>query len=142
MANEASMPEEYDKYDEEWRVVMNTKGDYTLGKMQAKLLQEEISRGNRGIIMFNTFAISIPYIVEFYRVRRFMKGVKLLPARAKERPYKPISPEKWEMFKKEVYEKLGKFDMNVRSKGEYYKEEWPSSPWRIDEKEKKNEKNY
>ena len=99
---------EEEKYGEEWRVVLNTGGNYTLGKTQAVILQQAIATGNRGIIMFKTFSIPIPYIAEFYRVRRFLKDAKQLPARASELPYKPIPKEKWEKFMKEVYRKIGK----------------------------------
>ena len=110
MSNEALMPEisSDDGYDEEWKVVMSTKGDYTLNKMQARILQQEMAGGSRGIVMFQTFAISIPYVAEFYRVRRFLKDTVKLPERATEGPYKPIPPEKWEAFKKDVYGKIGK----------------------------------
>lgn len=109
--NEALMPgtlPDDDKYDEEWKVVLNTGGEYVLSKNQAKILQQAISTGNRGIIMFQTFAISIPYIAEFYRVKRFLRGEKQLPERASEPLYKPIPPEKWEKVKKQFYEKIGK----------------------------------
>ena len=96
------------KYEEEWLVVMNTKAEYTLSKIQAQVLKQAIATGERGIVMFQTFAISIPYIAEFYQVRRFLKGAFQLPARASEKPYEPVSPEKWEEFKKKVYQNLGK----------------------------------
>ncbi len=103
------MPEELNNdYEEEWRVVLSSKGDYTLSKNQAFVLRQEIASGNRGTIMFDSFAIAIPYVVEFYRVRRFLKGAKQLPARAQEKPYKPIDKEKWEKFKREIYEKIGR----------------------------------
>ena len=95
-------------YDEEWKVIINTKGEYVLGKQQAILLANEIANGNRGTIMFETFAIAIPYIAEFYRTKRFQKGVLELSASAQEEPWKPISPEKLAKFRKEIYEKLGK----------------------------------
>lgn len=52
---------------EEWRVVVN-KEEYILTNLQGKVLAEEIKKGNRGIIMFKDFAISIPYIQEFYKI--------------------------------------------------------------------------
>jgi hypothetical protein len=100
-------PEEQ-KYEEEWLVVTNNGGEYTLSKVQAWALRQEIASGNRGIVMFQTFAISIPYIVEFYRVKRFLKDAKQLPERATEEPYRPMSPEKWKKFREEVYRKVGK----------------------------------
>ena len=108
--NEALTQEAFEdeKFDEEWKVVINTGGEYVLSKMQARILQQAVATGNRGVIMFNSFAISIPYIAEFYRVRRFLKGAKQLPARASELPYKPIPREKFEAFMKMCYQKLGK----------------------------------
>ena len=102
------LSEEEQGYDEEWRVILSSKGKYTLSKMQAVILKQEIASGNRATIMFQTFAIPIPYMVEFYRVRRFLKGAKQLPARASEPEYKPIDPKKFAKWKKEVYRKIGR----------------------------------
>lgn len=100
--------EEEQKFDEEWLVILSSKGQYTLSKIQAFVLKQEIANGNRATVMFETFAIPIPYIVEFYRVRRFLKGVFQLPAQASEKPYQPIPLEKWEVIKEEIYKKVGK----------------------------------
>jgi hypothetical protein len=62
-----------DAYEEEWVVKLNTKGEYILSKNQALLVQEAIASGSRGIVMFKTFSISVPYIAEFYRTKRFLK---------------------------------------------------------------------
>lgn len=99
--------EEEDKYEEEWEVIMTTKGKYTLSKVQALGLKQAISQ-SRGVVIFQTFAIGIPYIVEFYRVKRFLKDTYKLPKRATEEEYKPIDPEKWQKMKRELYRKLGK----------------------------------
>lgn len=114
-ANEALMRETLsnqtineDDYEEVWVVVLNTKGKYRLSKNQGRLVREAMARGERGAIVFETFAIPIPYIAEFYRERRFLRGAKQLPATAKEQQYKPISEEKWEKIKKEIYNKIGK----------------------------------
>jgi hypothetical protein len=110
--NQALTPGAFDpedeKWEEEWLVVMNTKGEYTLSKVQARILQQAVAQGNRGIVMFTTFAISIPYIAEFYRTKRYLKGVKALPARATEEVYKPIDQAKFEEWRKKVYEKIGR----------------------------------
>lgn len=102
------LSEEEQKYEEEWKVILNSKGEYTLSKMQALVLKQAIAQGNRGTIMFETFAIPIPYIVEFYREKRFLKDAKQLPSRATEEPYKPIPPEKWEKLKKELFSRWNK----------------------------------
>lgn len=81
------------EWEEEWCVLISSsKEPYTLGKKQARLLQEVIASGSRGIVMFQTFSISIPYVTEFYRRKRFLKNVKQLPDKATEPPYKP-TPE-------------------------------------------------
>ena len=63
---------------------MNNKGEYRLSKKQAWVIQEAIARGERGIIMFGTFSISVPYIVEFFRVTRFIKESHQLTSEQKE----------------------------------------------------------
>jgi hypothetical protein len=77
-----------DRFDEEWLVVMSNGSEYVLSKNQARLLLHEIAAGNRGIIAFETFVISIPYIVEFYQAMKFPKGTRELPARANEQLYR------------------------------------------------------
>ena len=104
---ELNSPEEQ-KYEEIWRVIMSTKGEYTLSKIQARILQQAIASGNRGIVMFQTFAISIPYVSEFYREKRFLKGALQLPERAGEKPFKPVSEEVFNKVKEEFYRKIGK----------------------------------
>ena len=96
-----------ERYDEEWTIVLSSKNKYILSKSQAIILKQEIATGNRATVMFETFAIPIPYVVEFYRSRRFLKDTHQLPETAHEKPYKPIPPEKWAKFKKEIYEKIG-----------------------------------
>lgn len=97
-----------DDYEEEWIVVLNTKGQYTLSKNQARIVQQAIAQGERGMIMFESFAVSIPYIAEFYRTKRYLKNTKQLPERAQEKEYTPISPEKMAEIRKKVYAKIGK----------------------------------
>jgi len=94
-----------DGYEEEWKVVINTGGKYTLNRLQALILRQAMATGKR-IVQFQTFTISIPYVAEFYRERRFLKGAKQLPKRASERPYKPIPKEKWEKLKEKIYKKF------------------------------------
>jgi len=72
--NEESTQETSSEYDEEWKVKLNTGGEYLLSQKQAWVIQEAIASGNRGIIMFKTFSVSMPYIAEFFRVRRFLKA--------------------------------------------------------------------
>lgn len=104
------MPEIFDddKFEEEWKCVINTGGEYTLSKLQAGVLLQEIATGNRGIVPFKTFVISIPYISELYRVKRFLKDAKQLSARSRELPFKPISKEKFEVFRKKAYQIIGR----------------------------------
>ena len=107
LTQEISNSEE-DKYEEEWKVITSSKGNYILSKRQAIVLKQAMAVGNRSTIMFETFAIAIPYVVEFYRVRRYLKDAKQLPAQAKEEEYKPIDPKKFEEWKKKIYAKVGK----------------------------------
>jgi hypothetical protein len=100
------------EFEEEWIVRVNTGGKYILSKLQAKILQQEIFNGNRGIIMFKTFSISIPYIAEFYREKRFLKDTYQLPSSAVETEYVPIPPEKWEAIRKRAYSKIGKLPID------------------------------
>lgn len=102
------MLNEEDKFEEEWKVVLSTKGEYTLSKNQANIVKEAIANGSRGMIMFQTFAISIPYISEFYRVKRFLKDAKQLPARATEEEWKPMDPEKLAKLREQAYAKIGR----------------------------------
>jgi len=76
-----------DLYDEEWLVKLNTGGQYLLSKQQSWVIQEAIASGNRGIIMFKTFSISMPYIAEFYRTKRFIKKDHQLTAQQKEKTW-------------------------------------------------------
>jgi len=98
---------EDDKYEEEWKVVMNTGGNYTLSKLQARILMQAMSAGKREVI-FQTFIMAIPYIAEFYRTRRFLKDTHKLPGTATESEYKPIPRGKFEEIKKKAYAKIGK----------------------------------
>lgn len=100
------MLNEEDKYEEEWLVKLNTGGEYTLSKGQAGVIQGAIVRGERGIVMFETFSISLPYVAEFYRVRRFLKDALQLPAKASE---KQMTEEDWKEARgkaEEIREKL------------------------------------
>jgi hypothetical protein len=74
-----------DGYDEEWLVKVNTGGEYRLDRIGANILQEAMSQGQRQVI-FESYTLMIPYIAEFYRIRRFVKGQLQLPAQATERP--------------------------------------------------------
>lgn len=97
-----------DKFEEDWLVKINTGGEYHLSKIQAQILQQAIAQGERGVVMFKTFAISIPYIAEFYMVKRFLKDALKLSARNMEQEYEQIPKEKFEQIKKEAYAKIGK----------------------------------
>jgi len=96
-----------DNFEEIWSVVLSNGGKYELSKNQALIVKQAIM-SKKKVVMFNTFAIAIPYIVEFYRERRFLRGAKQLPSRATERPFKPIDPKRWTRIKEEIYKKIGK----------------------------------
>jgi len=95
-----------EKYEEEWKVVIApTRAQYLLSKMQAKILMQAIASKEKAVV-FKTFIISIPFIAEFYRVKRFLKINKQLSKRAKETEYKKIDSKKFEEWKKKVYKKI------------------------------------
>jgi len=96
-----------DQYEEEWLVVLSSKGEYILSKNQALIVKQAIATGQKAVI-FGTFTITIPYIVEFYRTRRFLKDTVKLPERATEKEFQPIPEEKWQEIRKEIYGKIGK----------------------------------
>lgn len=89
-----------DRFVETWVVVVN-KGRYSLNENQALKLKTEIASGNRGVVMFRDFAISIPYIQEFY-----MESRKLKPEYQIEQPayIEGEDPEVLEMRKKKLAE--------------------------------------
>ena len=93
-------------WQEEWKVVLNNGSEYPLGKEQAWVIQEAIASGNRGVVMFKTFSISIPYIVEFFRVRRFKEDQFALPERATEKPWTEDDRKLAQERIKQIKEKL------------------------------------
>jgi len=105
MQDKLNNPED-EKYEEEWKVITSTKGEYQLSKIQAMILMQAIARKEKAVV-FETFTIFIPFIAEFYRVKRFLKNNWQLTARAKEAPYEPVPKERWEKFMKSVYRKIG-----------------------------------
>lgn len=62
-----------ENYNEVWKVVLQNGSEYKLAQEQADKIKKAISMGSRGIIMFESFSISIPYIIEFYRLSRRLK---------------------------------------------------------------------
>ena len=106
-----SMPVTFeDGWDEEWEVVLNTGGKYTLNRKQAWVVQEAIATSNRGILMFKTFSISMPYIAELYRIRRFMSDQVSLPERASEEVWTEEDRLRAIARMKEIREKFGKLN--------------------------------
>lgn len=97
-----------DNYNEEWVVVLSdTKARYTLSKNQARLLQEAFVRKEKAVV-FETFIIALPFVVEFYRTRRFLKDAVALPETASEKLYQPMSNEDFLKWKEKIYQKIGK----------------------------------
>lgn len=97
-----------DDHEEIWVVILSTKGEYRLSKNQARLVQEAMARGERGAIVFKTFAISIPYVAEFYRESRFPKNTRTLPEGATESEYVLPSPEEMKKYRENIYKMIGK----------------------------------
>ena len=71
-----SMPEglNEDLYEEEWVVKIVKGGEYHLSKKQAWIIQDAIARNEKSIIMFKTFSISLSFIAEFFRTKRYIKA--------------------------------------------------------------------
>lgn len=112
--NAASTQGNFDEnsYLEEWVVMVNG-FQYKLDKAQNETLSDAIGKGNRGIIMFEGFSISIPYIQEHYRSRRYLKANRQLEAPPEREII--LTPEelaarkqRMDKMRKEVYAKLGK----------------------------------
>ena len=102
----ATLSKDTANYDEEWKIVMNTGGEYVLSQLQARTIMQAMATGKREV-MFEHYLIAVPYIAEFYRVKRFLRGMAQLPERANEPEYRPIPKEKWEKILKEDYKKIG-----------------------------------
>lgn len=105
---EGTLNDEENKFEEEWEAVLSSKNIYVLSKAQAQLVLQAMATGSRSTIPFQTFVIPIPYLVDFHRVRRFLKETKQLPAQAQEKEYVPISEERMAEIRKEAYSKIGK----------------------------------
>lgn len=101
-----------DSYLEEWVVMVNGY-QYKLDKAQNQILSNDMAKGSRGIVMFEGFSISIPYIQEHYRSRRYLKANRQLEAPPEREII--LTPEelvarkqRMDKMRKEVYAKLGK----------------------------------
>ncbi len=98
-------------YEEEWGVQVG-KEIYTLNENQIKLLREADISGQRGIVWFDKFAVSIPHIQSVWLISRRIKN-KLA---AGEKPEEPaMTEEERERVRKKIQEmkeklmiKLGK----------------------------------
>jgi len=106
--NEESMQEEL--FEEEWLVRTNSKEEYRLSKKQAWVIQEAVAKGERGIIMFDSFSISMPYIVDFYRLKRFRKESHQLTTSQKEEAWtekdRLNAIERIKQLKEKLYENM------------------------------------
>ena len=84
-----------------WVVVIN-KEKYELDTKQAMVLNEAISKGNRGIIQFDGFIINIPFIQEFYLVRQWESlNTPIMLAEPENTAPIPLTKEQVEKKKKE-----------------------------------------
>ena len=94
-----------DNYDEIWTLVTSTGGKYEITKKQVSIIKEAMKRGSR-IVVFENLVISIPYVTELFRVKRFLKKEKQLPEETENKDFKPVSLEKIEKLKRDLYKKL------------------------------------
>ena len=91
-------------YEEEWGVQVGREV-FTLNEKQIKLLRETDFAGQRGIVWFDKFAVSIPHIQSVWLISRCIKNQ--LPEGGK--PEEPaITDEERERVKKNIEEKKEK----------------------------------
>jgi hypothetical protein len=77
-----------DQWLEEWCLVVD-KTKYHLTPEQSAVVKKAIARGDKGMIMFPKFVISMPYIREFYREKRYINPKYQLKEIVENRPQSP-----------------------------------------------------
>ena len=87
-------------YEEEWGVQIG-KEVFTLNEKQIKLLREADLSGQRGIVWFDKFAISIAHIQSIWRISRRIKN-QLAAGEKQEEP--EVTPEQRERMSKRIQE--------------------------------------
>jgi hypothetical protein len=92
-------------YEEEWGVQVG-KEVFSLNGKQIKLLREADLAGQRGIVWFERFAISIPHIQSIWLISRHIKN----QLEAGERPEEPMmTDEDRERARKKIQEMKKQF---------------------------------
>jgi len=94
------------RFKEEW-IVKVGKEIFILDEKQIIVLREAMKQNERWV-SFKNFILSIPHIECIYLSRREIADQ--LPEGEKKDTFNPIPLEKWEQFKKEVYQKIGNND--------------------------------
>lgn len=72
-------------YSEEWAVIAGNE-TFVLDENQVQILKQATLEGQRGLIWFEKFAISIPHIQAIYRMSRTLKN-QLEAGETKEREF-------------------------------------------------------
>ena len=97
------MPEEFEKYEEEWEVYMsNQKAPYSLNEKEHAILEQAILDGQRGMVVFSKFSLAVPFIVSMYRKSKRLRPEYQIAAPEVEE-YNP-TPEQIEATRKKVAE--------------------------------------
>lgn len=66
------MAEDFERFTEEWEINMG-KEKYVVNERQHALLEQAVLDGQRGMVVFDGLAISIPHIQSMYRLSRKIK---------------------------------------------------------------------
>lgn len=99
---EELMPQIY----EEWIVVIG-KESFTLNKKQMDIIREANTSGNRGIVFFDKFAISIPHIQCAYLTKRYKENDNKQISEHSVVKERNLAPEDLSVKIKEAKKRLG-----------------------------------
>ena len=101
--------QEESKYLEHWEVIVN-KHSYMLNPKQSDILKKAIADGQKGIVLFDNFAINIVMIQEFFLHHRELNPKYVLPRGDNE----PLDKDSEEY--KRVREKLSEIRQKLKQK--------------------------
>lgn len=104
------------RYDEVWEVyVSNQREPYLLDEIEFAILKEEILKGSKGTVAFETFGINLTYFVSYFRKSHSLKKEFQLSAPETE-VYNP-SPEQREVVSKKIAEMRNRLGVKLSMKG-------------------------
>jgi len=97
------------KYSETWDVFMsNQKVPYVMDEEEYAVFEEAVTKGMKGVISFEWGMINTAFFISSFRTSRKIKPQEGFKPLALEEEYRPISPERYEKIRKEIYAKIGK----------------------------------